>query len=352
MFFDNEPDDHLKDSLDTTTDAQQNRPVILMSGMRPTGRLHLGHYVGVIANWLKLQTQHPSYFMIADWHALTTQYASPQKLNEHTLGLAIDWLAAGIDPETATLYVQSWVPEILEINALLSMATPVKWLETDPTLKDMVALTKEDLNLGLLGYPVLQTADILSVGGTHVPVGKDQLAHLEVSRDIARRMNHLYGAPLFAEPKPMLTETPLLMGLDGRKMGKSLNNGIYLSDTQDEVLQKIKREAITDTQRVKRNDPGTPSNCPGVFPYYQIFAPQLVTTVDAECRSAARGCMDCKKQLTEHINALLAPMHQKRAEYEADKGQVIALLKAGSQKAREQAQAVLGRVKAAMNWRF
>jgi tryptophanyl-tRNA synthetase len=343
--------------FDTTEPPQ--KPVVVMSGMRPTGRLHLGHYVGVLQNWLTLQTQFPCYFMIADWHALTTQYDTPQKISENTLNLAIDWLACGIDPNQATIYVQSWVPDIIELAMILAMLTPVKWLETDPTLKDMVAMTRQvqddgtektELNLGLLSYPVLQTADILSVGGTHVPVGKDQLAHLEISRDIARRVNHLYRRELFAEPLPLLAETPLLSGLDGRKMGKSLNNAIQLSDDADVVVQKIKREAITDRGRIKRQDAGNPSNCEVVYSYYRVFSPQALASVDAECRTAARGCLDCKLQLAEALNALLEPIRTRRKLFESDKAQVLAILKSGSEKARDEAAPIIRQLKAAMGW--
>lgn len=321
---------------------------VVMSGMRPTGRLHLGHYMGVLRNWITLQEQMPCFFMVADWHALTTKYDNTNDLKNDILEMAMDWLAAGIDPEKATMYVQSSLPEEAELHLLLSMITPAKWVQTDPTLKDMVAMLHEDLSYGLLGYPILQTVDILSVKAGLVPVGKDQLAHLEISRDIARRFNHLYQVDFFAEPRPLLTETPLLIGLDGRKMGKSYNNAIFLSDTADETLKKVKT-AITDPARIKRTDPGNPEHCEVVYKYYEAFAPQDAQALAAEeCRSAARGCMDCKKILAEIINEHLAPLRERRALYAADRAQVEQILHQGAEKARAVCQDTLRNVKAIM----
>lgn len=318
---------------------------VVMSGMRPTGKLHLGHYMGVLKNWVTLQDQYPCFFSIADWHALTTKYDDTASLRDNIIEMALDWLAAGIDPAKATLFVQSSLPEVAELHLLMSMITPAKWVQTDPTLKDMVAMLHEDLSYGLLGYPVLQTVDILSVRAGLVPVGKDQLAHLEISRDIARRFNHVYQTDLFAEPRPLLTETPMLIGLDGRKMGKSFNNAIYLSDTADETWAKVKT-AITDPARVKRTDPGNPENCEVVYKYYEVFASEDARQLAAdECRAAARGCMDCKKLLGEMINEQMASMRERRALYAADKAQVIDLLKAGSQQARAVCQETVRQVK-------
>lgn len=318
---------------------------VVMSGMRPTGKLHLGHYMGVLKNWVALQDQYPCFFSIADWHALTTKYDDTASLRDNILEMALDWLAAGIEPEKATLFVQSSIPEIAELHLLMSMITPAKWVQTDPTLKDMVAMLHEDLSYGLLGYPVLQTVDILSVRAGLVPVGKDQLAHLEISRDIARRFNHVYGTDLFAEPRPLLTETPMLIGLDGRKMGKSFNNAIFLSDSAEETWAKVKT-AITDPARVKRTDPGNPENCEVVYKYYEVFAPKDAQALAAEeCRSAARGCMDCKKLLGEMINEQMRPMRERRALYAADKAQVAQLLRQGGEKARSVCQDTVRQVK-------
>jgi tryptophanyl-tRNA synthetase len=339
-----------------------------MSGMRPTGRLHLGHYMGVLNNWTALQGDYDCFFMIADLHALTTKYDETDALVDNIYEMALDWLAAGVDPERATLYVQSAVPEITQLHLLLSMLTPSKWVETDPTLKDMVQMLRktqdevqeekelpesqyhlnQELSYGLLGYPVLQTADILMMRGELVPVGKDQLAHLEISRDIARRFNYVYQTDLFPEPRPLLTEVPMLKGLDGRKMGKSFNNAIYLSDSADETWQKV-RTAITDPARVKRDDPGNPLECEAIYPYYEVFATQEATALAAqECRTAQRGCVDCKKILTGFVNERMAPIRERRATFAADRAQVDAILRAGNEKARETAAATLARVKDVM----
>lgn len=326
-------------------------PGIVMSGMRPTGKLHLGHYMGVLRNWTQLQEQYPCHFSIVDWHAMTTKYDDTHALQDHIYDMALDWLAAGIDPNKAMMYVQSQIPEIAELHLLLSMLTPAKWVQTDPTLKDMVAMLHEDLSYGLLGYPVLQTVDIIIVRGNLVPVGKDQLAHLEISRDIARRFNHLYGVDFFAEPRPLLTDTPLLIGLDGRKMGKSYNNAIYLSDTADETWQKI-RTAITDPARIKRTDPGNPDQCEVVYQYYKAFASSEDQQQTAqECRTATRGCMDCKKHLAELINTQLAPLRERRALYASDRAQVEQILQAGAQQARQTAQETMTNVRRLMKLR-
>jgi tryptophanyl-tRNA synthetase len=330
---------------------------VVMSGMRSTGSLHLGHYMGVLKNWVALQHQHPCFFMVADWHALTTKYDDTKQIPQYRVETVLDWLAAGLEPEKCVIYFQSQIPEIAELHLLLSMMTPVKWLETDPTLKDMIAIKKtgeapvsgEELNYGLLGYPVLQTADILTVGGQLVPVGKDQLAHLEISRDIARRFNYMVGEAVFAEPKPLLTETPLLLGLDGRKMSKSYNNTVFLKETEDETWLKIKT-AITDAQRLKKTDAGNPQACVAVFPWYQIFADTAEQmTVAQECEQALRGCMDCKKQLTERVNETMRPLRERRQLFEQDLSLVHRILVEGQAQAREQAATVLQRVRSVLH---
>lgn len=322
----------------------------VMSGMRPTGRLHLGHYLGVLKNWVSLQEQYECYFMVADWHALTTKYDQTESLQDNIIEMVLDWLAVGIDPTKANFYVQSHISEIAELHLLLSMLTPLPWVQGDPTLKDMVKMLSDDLNYGLLGYPVLQTADVLTVLGELIPVGKDQEAHLEISRDLARRFNHMYKTDLFPEPRPLFTETPTLIGLDGSKMGKSANNGIFISDTADETAKKIKKKAVTDTKRVQRDDPGEPEDCAAVYQWYKAFAPKEVTELTAnECRSAARGCGDCKKILTDIINTEMQPIRERRALYAADKGQVITLLNQGAELTRGEARRVLKSVKSVMN---
>lgn len=342
---------------------------IVMSAMRPTGRLHLGHYLGVLKNWVRLQDQHACYFHIADWHALTTRYDETAELQTYIYEMALDWFAAGLDPRKATVFVQSRVPEIAELHLLLSMMTPSKWVETDPTLKDMVAMLRKgkaeggeadgeesgglteggELTYGLLGYPILQTADILSVRGELVPVGKDQLAHLEISRDIARRFNHVVGEAVFPEPKPLLTEIPLLTGLDGRKMGKSYNNGVFLADDEDTTWHRIKA-AVTDPKRVKKTDPGDPKDCVAVFPWYEMFTDEATRAVVAEeCSTAARGCMACKKQLAEVVNEMLRPIRERRRELEKDPAQVSAWLEEGTQRAREACAATMANARKALH---
>lgn len=306
----------------------------VMSGMRPTGRLHLGHYVGVLKNWISLQNQYSCYFSIVDWHALTTQYDDTGALRQNIMEVALDWLSAGIDPKQATVYVQSLVPEILELNLLLGMITPKKWVETDPTLKDMVAMLHEDLTYGLLGYPILQAADILSVKGDFVPIGKDQLAHLEIVRDIVTRFNHIYQVALFPSPKPLLTETPLLPGVDARKMGKSYGNAIYLSDSAEETWNKLKK-GITDPARIKRTDPGNPENCEVIYKYYKVFAsPAMRSLAAEECKAATRGCMDCKRIIADCINEELVPLRSQRTELAKDPEYVHKVLHEGAQQAR------------------
>jgi tryptophanyl-tRNA synthetase len=333
----------MSESIKETTNAS----LVVMSGMRATGRLHLGHYMGVLRNWVTLQDTYTCFLMVADWHSLTTKYEDTVHLPEYRQHIVLDWLGAGIDPSKATLYFQSAVPEIAELHLLLSMITPSKWCETDPTLKDMVGT--EELNYGLLGYPVLQTADILAVGGSLVPVGKDQLAHLEMSRDIARRFNHLTGASIFQEPRPLLSETPSVIGLDGRKMSKSYHNSIELAFSEDQTLQAIKT-AVTDAKRLKKTDPGEPNDCVAVFPWYQTFT-DLPTceTVASECRGGLRGCMDCKKQLAEVVNEQLRPLRERRANYAQDLTQVDAIIEAGNAVAREKAGATLSKVRQAFH---
>ncbi len=341
-----------------TLQPEQSTPkkAIVMSGMRSTGSLHLGHYMGVLKNWVVLQHQYPCYFMVADWHALTTKYDDTAGIPQHRIETVLDWLAAGLDPEKCVIYLQSHIPEIAELHLLLSMMVPVKWLETDPTLKDMITLKKageagagEELNYGLLGYPVLQTSDILTVGGSLVPVGKDQLAHLEISRDIARRFNHVVGQPIFNEPRALLTETPLLLGLDGRKMSKSYNNTVFLKETEDQTWLKIKT-AITDANRLRKTDVGNPDACVAVFPWYQIFADTSEQAVVAEeCKAGLRGCMDCKKQLAERVNETMKPLRERRHLFEADLGAVDRILSEGKEKAQQQASQVLATVRGVLN---
>ena len=326
----------------------------IVSGMRPTGKLHLGHYLGVIENWVNLQNEYDCYFFVADWHALTTKYDQTEDLRENVLDVAMDWLSCGINPKQSTVYVQSLIPEIAELNVYLSMVTPQNWVERDPTLKDMARIlsTKESSNsqisYGLMGYPVLMSADIMAFNAEFVPVGKDQLAHLEITRDIARRFNHLYKTHLFNEPAPKLTQVPLFCGLDGNKMSKSFNNDIKISDDEELTAKKVMK-AVTDRSRMRKDDPGHPDDCEVAFKYWQIFGDEsTVRTVKFECEQGKRGCADCKKQLAEVINEKFAPIREKRRYYESHIEEVEKILEEGSKKARIEASKVLKEVRSAV----
>lgn len=323
----------------------------IVSGMRPTGKLHLGHYLGVIQNWVELQHKYDSFFFVADWHALTTKYDSTESLKENTLDVAIDWLASGIDPDVSTVYVQSLVPEIAELNVYLGMITPQNWVERDPCLKDMVKILRSkegqnsQMSYGLLGYPVLMSADIMMMNATHVPVGIDQVAHIEITRDIARRFNQVYKEEFFNEPKPLLNHCSLICGLDGNKMGKSFKNDIKISDTEEETAKKV-MTAITDRSRMRKTDLGHPDECEVAFKYWEIFGTEeLVAKVRTECEKGERGCADCKRQLGALINEKLAPIREKRRYYETHIDEVKDILNDGSKKARTEAQKVLTHVR-------
>ena len=331
----------------------------IMSGMRPTGRLHLGHYFGALINWVAFQDKYESYFSIVDWHALTTKVQNSKDVTPDIWEIALDWLAVGIDPERATIYVQSAVPEIAELHLLLSMLTPQNWVEREPTLKDMVKMLAADeeearnkATYGLFGYPVLMTADILTFKGELVPVGKDQESHLEFARDIARKFNGLYGVDYFPEPKPEFTATPLLKGVDGQKMGKSYGNDIKIADTADATLKRVK-QMITDRTRIAKSDPGHTDLCEVPWPWYQIFGTDIREQVKTECESAAIGCVDCKMRLGDLINGFFAPMRERREKLAKDPDKVRQLLEFGNKKARKVATQTLHDVREIMglvNW--
>ena len=330
-------------------DSQSKQKIV--SGMRSTGKLHFGHYLGVIQNWVKLQEEYDCFFFVADWHALTTKYDNTQNIRQDVIDVAIDWLACGINPEKSTIYVQSLIPEIAELNIYLSMVTPQNWVERDPTLKDMAKIlkTKEGANTqisyGLMGYPVLMSSDIMMFNASVVPVGHDQLAHLEITRDIARRFNNIYKTDFFNEPAPKLTQVPLLCGLDGNKMGKSFNNDIKISDDEETTAKKVMK-AITDPSRIRRDDLGHTDKCEVAFKYWQIFGDeQTVATVKCECESGQRGCADCKRQLGALINEKFAPIREKRRYYENHIDKVEKIIEDGSKKARIEAQKVLKEVR-------
>ena len=323
----------------------------IMSGMRPTGKLHLGHYLGVIDNWVKLQDEYDCYFSVADWHALTTKYDKTENLRSDILDVVMDWLACGIDPQKSTIYVQSLVPETAELHIYLSMITPQNWVERDPTLKDMAKILKSkegmasQINYGLMGYPVLMTADILTFNADLVPVGIDQVAHVELTRDIARRFNNVYNTDFFKEPQPKLNNCSLLCGLDGNKMGKSFNNDIKISDTAEITAKKI-MTAITDRSRLRKDDPGHPDDCEVVFKYWKIFGSEDdISTVKCECEQAKRGCADCKRALASKVNERLAEIRDRRKYYENHIEEVEKIIQLGSAKAREDAQKILTKVR-------
>ncbi len=386
----------------------------VLSGMRPTGKLHLGHYFGVIKNWVKLQEEHETFYMVADWHALTTGYKRVEEIPQNIEDMLIDWLTLGIDPKKSVVFQQSKVKEHAELFLIFSMITPKSWLEWNPTYKDtkynllriadlslmfkggirdhvktLVAklpykvedldaleellldtisdalitalfegyLDKEmfkELNVskrdfydtdtyGFLGYPVLQAVDILIYKAQAVPVGEDQLPHIELSREIARRFNHLYGET-FPEPQAILTETPRLPGTDGRKMSKSYNNAIYFADSEEEVKKKV-MSFYTDPQKLRRGDPGRPEICP-VFFYHKIFSPSERTQeIERECKSGRLGCVDCKKIMLEGLEAFLKPIREKREQVAKDRELLIHILEEGSEKARQIAKETMEEVR-------
>jgi tryptophanyl-tRNA synthetase len=389
--------------------------------MRPTGRLHLGHYFGVIRNWVRLQDQHETFFFIADWHALTTAYRKVSELRQNIREVMVDWITLGLDPRKSVLFIQSRVKEHAELHLLLSMITPKSWLEWNPTYKDMkynllkiqdlqiqfrgglrdavrefmglIPYRVEDLErfeerlledlsetfisalfegeiepellkrlnvskkefydtdtYGFLGYPVLQAADILIYRGEGVPVGEDQLPHIELTREIARRFNSLYGE-LFPEPKALLTETPRLPGTDGRKMSKSFGNAIFFSDTEEEVEGKVMK-MFTDPRKLRKNDPGHPDLCP-VFSYHRLFTPgDTVPRIEEDCRAGKIGCVECKRTLLENLEAFLRPFRDRRKEVEANLKEVEEVFLEGSERAGEVARETMERVRELMNLKW
>ena len=320
----------------------------VLSGMQPSGLLHLGNLLGALENWRKLQDQYECYYFIADWHALTTNYADTSKIRTHVKEMVIDWLSAGLDPEKAVLFQQSLVPEHAVLHVLLSMSTPLPWLERVPTYKEkMDQIQDREMNTyGFLGYPVLQAADILIYKAHFVPVGVDQLPHLELTREIGRRFDQLYGE-IFPEPQPLMTEYPKLPGTDGRKMSKSYGNTINMSDTPEDITKKV-MAMVTDPARVRRNDPGNPDVCP-LFALNKIFAPrEWCDHVNVECRRAGIGCVDDKKELLKHLLAYLKPMQERRKELVSDPKRIIEIIQEGSRKARVVAAQTLAEVNEAM----
>lgn len=321
----------------------------VLSGMQPSGRMHLGNLLGAVENWKVLQTQHECFFFVADWHALSTNYADTSRLKEFTRELLIDWLAAGIDPNRATVFIQSSVPEHAILHLLLSMIIPIPWLERNPTYKEKQEEIRErDLSTyGFLGYPVLQSADILLYKADFVPVGKDQLPHLELTRELARRFNSLYQW-VFREPREHLTQFPKVLGTDGRKMSKSYGNTINISDTETDVRQKLKT-MVTDPARVRRTDKGNPDVCP-VYDFHKIFSPvEVIKQVNTECRTAAIGCIDCKHLVADAMVERLSPIWERRAALTAHPSQTTEIAESGRKRASIVASNTMAEVKDAMN---
>lgn len=324
----------------------------IVSGMRPTGPLHLGHYFGVLKNWINLQETHQCYFFVADWHALTTEYAEPKRIKGFVPELVKDWVASGLDPEKCVIFQQSQVKEHAELHLLLSMLTPVSWLERCPTYKDQLTeLAAKDLTTyGFLGYPVLMASDILLYRPGFVPVGQDQLPHLELTREIARRANHLYGN-FFPEPQAMLTPDAKLAGLDGRKMSKSYGNAIGLSEDPSTMKKKV-MSMLTCAKRARLSDPGDPKEC-NLFPYHELLTdPARLPEIVAGCTTATWGCGDCKKLLVESMTAFLDPIRDRRKAFDKDPNLVNDLLAKGNDRARQLAGRNLDALKKKLNFNF
>ena len=324
----------------------------VVSGQRPTGRLHLGHYFGTLQKWVSLQADYDCLFFVADWHALTTKYDDVGEIANDTREMVIDWLAVGLDPKKCFMYKQSEIPEVAELYLYLSMITPISWLERNPTYKEVVQeLTGKDISTsGFLSYPILQTADIILPRGEVVPVGEDQLPHLELGREIVRRFNFLYG-DYFAEPQSMLSPVKRLLGIDGRKMSKSYNNSIYLSDEPDTIRTKV-NQMITDPARIKKTDPGSPDVCMVVYPMHQVYTPsEELQQIEVKCREAAWGCMACKRELADRIVDSLTGFREKRAEIESAPGIVDEVLREGLHQVRPICRATIKDVREKLNIR-
>jgi len=323
-------------------------PKRILSGMRPTGKLHLGNLLGALENWKSLEGA-DSFFMIADWHALTTEYESKSHIDikQNVTEVVLDYLAAGLDPNKSTIFLQSLVPEHAELSLILSMITPLSWLERNPTFKDQVQENKQKdlMTHGFLGYPVLQAADILLYKADAVPVGEDQLPHLELAREIARRFNRLFK-PVFKEAEAILTKTPKIPGTDGRKMSKSYGNTIELSDSPEEVDKKV-MQMVTDPARKRREDKGHPEVCPVYF-FHKLFNQKNQKVVHNECSQALRGCVECKREMSSHLVEFMKPLYEKRKSLESKRAQVKDILIEGSKKARIIAGKTLAEAKEAV----
>lgn len=317
-----------------------------VSGMRPTGPLHIGHYFGALKNFVKMQHESNAFFFVADWHALTSDYADTSRVNEYVEEMVLDWLSVGLDPNACTIFRQSSVKQHAELHLLLSMITPTSWLERNPTYKEQQQeiVTKDLTNYGFLGYPVLMASDILIYRPSWVPVGQDQLPHMELTREIARRFNYLYGET-FPEPQARLTPAAKCPGLDGRKMSKSYGNGIYLSDTIEDIMPKV-RSMFTDSARLRKTDPGNPDVC-NLFPYHTLLTDEVTQAEIREgCTKATLGCVDCKKIFLKGLEEFLAPFQERRAAMSKD--MIREVLAAGNVKAAVAAEETMSLVREAM----
>jgi len=329
---------------------KEKKKKIVLSGMRPTGPLHLGHLAGALRNWLKLQDQYQCFYTIVTWHALSSEYQDSKAIKDFTFEYAADWLSIGLDPDKSVLFIQSEIKEHAELHLLLSMIIPLPWLQRVPTFKEMQQeLPDKDLNTyGFLGYPVLQTADIIIYKAEIVPVGEDQTFHLELAREITRRFNRLFG-PVFPEPQALLTEVPKLAGTDGRKMSNSYGNAIFLKDSAEVIRKKI-TTMKTDIRRKRRNDPGEPEDCP-VFTLHKAFVVKKKREAIAQgCRTAGIGCLECKNVVVDSLNNLLSPFWEKRKKFEKNPQLVWDILEKGNKKARNVAQKTMEEVRATIGF--
>ena len=320
----------------------------ILSGMRPSGKLHLGNFFGALDSWVKLQDEYECFYFAADWHALTSEYENTEIIKESITDMFLDWLSAGIDPDKSTIFIQSKIPEHAELHVLLSMITPLSWLERNPTYKEQQQeLTNKDISTyGFLGYPVLQAADIIIYKAHKVPVGIDQVPHLELTREIARRFNFLYKET-FPLPEPILTEIPKLLGIDGRKMSKTYNNAIYLSDPP-EVIREKTDQMFTDPQRARKSDPGDPKIC-NVFSFHKLFSPpEEVSEISHSCQSAGIGCVDCKKRMSSRVIAFLSPLQIKREYFLTHVEMVEEIIETGIKKAQGIAKETMNKVREAI----
>ncbi|MGK7345696.1 MAG: tryptophan--tRNA ligase [Candidatus Nitrospinota bacterium M3_3B_026] len=321
----------------------------VLSGMQTTGKLHLGNLLGALDNWVRLQDEYDCYYFAADWHALSANYADTEELKENLIDLGVNWLAAGLEPERSVLFIQSLIHEHAVLSLLFSMITPIPWLERVPSYKEkMEQVENRDLHTyGFLGYPVLQAADIVLYKADFVPVGIDQAPHLELTREIVRRFHDIYGRKVFVEPRALMSEVPKLPGLDGRKMSKSYNNAIYLSDTKEEMAAKIK-DIITDPARIRKTDPGDPEKCVA-WSFHKVFSsPEENALTEKECKTAARGCVACKNILAENVFKRIGPLLEKRERWGARKKDVLDILLEGTEKARAIARETLAEAEAAV----